>query len=338
MNPFDVPPGLASVARAIRVQVDARPDAPAILAPGRTPLTYAGLWRQIERTVGALREFGVGPADRVALVLPNGPEMAVALVAAICGAVAAPLNPGLGAAEFEASLADLRAKAIVVPAGSDSAVRAVAAARGLPLIELAANLDAPAGAFSLAGYRKEPSIASPLDGLVTDSDADTRREALILQTSGTTARPKTFVLSQSLATLRMIEKVRVTRLTEADRCLNLMPLFHTGAIFNAVLASLAVGGSVVCAPGLAVQNFFEWVDVWRPSWYLGTPAIHQAIVTEASRHHEAVVGCPLRFVRCISSALSPQLRSEVESVFNAPVIESYALTETEILSFSPPPP
>ena len=75
MDPFAVPPDLSSVAEAIRTRVRERPDAPAILAPGRTPLTYASLWRQIERTIGELRALGIGPGDRVALVLPNGPEM-----------------------------------------------------------------------------------------------------------------------------------------------------------------------------------------------------------------------------------------------------------------------
>ena len=335
MSPFDVPPGLTSVAQAIRVHVRERPDAPAILAPGRAPLTYAGLWRQIERTVGAFRQMGIGPNDRVALVLPDGPEMAVALVATICGAVAAPVNPNLGAAEFEASLADLRAKAVVVPARSDSPVKAVATVRGLPVIELSPDIDAEAGVFDLIGQSGEPLTDLNIELCV---QAGARRMALILQTSGTTARPKTFAIDQALALGRTFEKIGIAQLTSADRCLNLMPLFHTGAVFNAVLSSLAVGGSVICAPGLVLPDFFDWIEVLRPTWYLGSPAIHQTIAVETPGRRDRLARQPLRFVRSISAAMTPQLRSAIEDAFGAPVVESYGLTETDILAYSPHPP
>lgn len=56
-------------------------DASAILAPQRPTLTSAGLRAQTEATVEALNALGIGRNDRVAIVLPNGPEMAVAFVA-----------------------------------------------------------------------------------------------------------------------------------------------------------------------------------------------------------------------------------------------------------------
>ncbi len=63
---------------------------PAIGAPGAAPLTYAGLRRLVARTVGDLNRLGLGRGDRVAMVLPNGPEMAAAFVAIAAGAVTAP--------------------------------------------------------------------------------------------------------------------------------------------------------------------------------------------------------------------------------------------------------
>ena len=68
-------------------------------APGRAPLTYGRLYRHIDDVVQTLHAMGVGRHDRVALVLPNGPEMAVAFLA-VAGATCAPLNPAYSADEF----------------------------------------------------------------------------------------------------------------------------------------------------------------------------------------------------------------------------------------------
>ena len=65
----------------------------AIAAPEREPLTYGGLRDQVGRTGDALTQAGIGKGDRVAIVLPNGPEMAAAFLATAAHATAAPLNP-----------------------------------------------------------------------------------------------------------------------------------------------------------------------------------------------------------------------------------------------------
>src|SRR5258707_4813988 len=57
------------------------PDAPAILAPGRVPLTYSQLHQHIENTEHTLRAMGIGRHDRIVVMLANGPEMAGELLA-----------------------------------------------------------------------------------------------------------------------------------------------------------------------------------------------------------------------------------------------------------------
>ena len=58
-----------------------QPGQPAILAPDRTALTFEGLKKQIDDTIGRLSTFGIRRNDRVALVMPSGPEAAVASIA-----------------------------------------------------------------------------------------------------------------------------------------------------------------------------------------------------------------------------------------------------------------
>ena len=70
-------------------------QAPAIRASGVEPLTYAGFHTLVLRTIARLNELGIGRGDRVAIVLPNGPEMATAFCCMASAAASAPLNPGL---------------------------------------------------------------------------------------------------------------------------------------------------------------------------------------------------------------------------------------------------
>src|SRR5438309_5932332 len=119
----------------------------AIAAPGRRPLTYDRLRVHIDHTVKTLNSMGVGRGDRVAIVLANGPEMAVAFLAVAAGATSAPLNPAYRANEFDFYLSDLNAKALIVQSGGDSPARAIAQGRGIPIIELSCAAEAEAGIF-----------------------------------------------------------------------------------------------------------------------------------------------------------------------------------------------
>ena len=72
--------------------------APAIATPAAQDLNFGALRALVERTVASLNEFGIGRGDRVAIVLPNGPEMAAAFIGIASCSTAAPLNPAYKAA------------------------------------------------------------------------------------------------------------------------------------------------------------------------------------------------------------------------------------------------
>src|SRR5262245_51747700 len=126
------------------------PEAVAIVSPGRVPLTYGRLRCHIDNVVKQLRAIGIGRSDRVAIVLANGPEMAVTFLAVATGATAAPLNPAYRASEFEFYLSDLNAKAVIVQAENDSPAKAAAQKQCIPIIELSSSLEEPAGLFTLS--------------------------------------------------------------------------------------------------------------------------------------------------------------------------------------------
>jgi acyl-CoA synthetase (AMP-forming)/AMP-acid ligase II len=307
--------------------------APAIGAPGRHALTHGGLRALARRTVADLNRMGIGRNDRVAIVLPNGPEMAAAFVAIGSGATTAPLNPAYRTDEFDFYLSDLNARALVIERGMESPARAVAAARGIPVIELVADADGPAGGFTLA----------PPEGLsgtaTTQGEAGAEDVALVLHTSGTTSRPKIVPLRQVNVTASAYHIGESLALEPGDVCLNIMPLFHIHGLIAATLASLAAGASVFCTPGFNAFRFFTWFSEARPTWYTAVPTMHQAILGLAGRNAEAIASGRLRFVRSSSASLPPQVMQALEETFRVPVIEAYGMTEaSHQMASNPLPP
>ncbi len=296
-----------------------RDDAVAVAAPGRPPLTYGRLRAHADRTVAVLNGFGIGRNDRVAIVLPNGPEMATAFVTIACGATTAPLNPAYRREEFDFYLEDLGARALVVERGSASSALDAAAALGIPVLELGVRDGAPAGLFGLASERAAPVAAG---GPAGSDDV-----ALVLHTSGTTSRPKIVPLTHGNVRASA-RNIRTTlALTPDDVCLNVMPLFHIHGLMAAVLSTLSAGASVFCTPGFNALQFFAWLEEARPTWYTAVPTMHQAILARAQRNPEIVSAARLRFIRSSSASLPPQVMAELERTFGAPVIEAYAMTE-----------
>jgi acyl-CoA synthetase (AMP-forming)/AMP-acid ligase II len=292
----------------------ARRSGPAIGAPGRPDLDYAGLGALLARTAADLAGRGVGPGDSVAIVLPNGPEMATAFLGVAGCAVAAPLNPAYTEDEFAFYIEDLGAKLLIVQQGVETPARAAAARLGVAVAELVPA--EAAGDFALAGA----TPAEPRLNGVED-------EALVLHTSGTTSRPKIVPLTQRNITASAQNIAASLALTPADRCLNVMPLFHIHGLIAATLSTISAGGWICCTPGFNAMKFFGWMEEARPTWYTAVPTMHQAILTRAGRNAEVIKANPLRFVRSSSASLPVPVLRELEEVFGAPVIEAYGMTE-----------
>jgi oxalate---CoA ligase len=292
----------------------------AISAPAGQPLNYAQLRTLVQSTLLSLNAAGIGRNDRVAIVLPNGPEMATSFIALASAATSAPLNPAYRADEFEFYLSDLNARALVVEQGSSSPAVAVAAKLGIAVIELKSAPEMGAGAFTLnLGGIKGPCA---LPGTAQPGDI-----ALVLHTSGTTSRPKIVPLTQTNVCASAGNIATTARFTTEDRGLNVMPLFHIHGLIAGILAPLSRGGSVSCTPGFNALKFFAWMDDVKPSWYSAVPTMHQTIVSRAGNNADLIARNPLRFIRSSSSSLPPQVLAELEAVFKAPVIEAYGMTE-----------
>ena len=274
-------------------------DATAIAALNRPVLNYKGLRTHVERTVNALHCLGIGREDRVAIVLPNGPEMATAFVSIAAGATTAPLNPAYRLEEFDFYLSDLGVKALLVEQNSTSPAIEAAAAHNIPILEAAVDQTAAAGLFEII-----PSQGRTWGSPTSYSNiAGPDDVALVLHTSGTTSKPKIVPLTHSNVCTSASNICRTLQLTPADRCMNVMPLFHIHGLMAAILSTLSVGASVFCMPGFDPLNFFRWLKSAKPTWYSAVPTMHQAILSRAAHNQELVNATGLRFIRSASASL-----------------------------------
>ena len=305
------------------------PDHHAIESPGYQPLTYRDLREQVLYGVKTLNAMELCRNDRIAVILPGGPETGVAILTVMAGFTSVPLNPEYKEQEFEVYFSKMRIKAILVKKDSKTAARAVAASRSLPIIELIPSSD-KAGIFTLSPVPsrevKEAVFAIPSD------------IALLLQTSGTTALPK--IVPNSQQQLCMCAKLLCTAfsLNATERSLHIVPFYHAMGILGTFLSPLLAGGTVICPDNFVASDFLPLLKNYRLTHYSAGPALHQGILREIKKAGpEELKDHTLRFIRSTSASLPANIHQELESVMGVPVIESYGMSETGLLTVNLPP-
>ena len=294
------------------------PSAASIVAPGMADLTREQLIFVIQDVGHALREGGVGRSDVVASVLPAGPDGAVIFLAAAYAAVAAPLDHAMPPNELERWLRDVNPALLVVGPDTASAVRDVAADVGVTIA-----VAVPSGSAAGDLHVDVPGATSSDDPLAPDPDD----VALILHTSGTTARPKRVPILHRNLFASAGNVATTLGLGPGDRCLDVMPLFHIHGLVAGLLASLQAGGSVVCPPPFNGADIYGWIEGTDPTWMTAVPTMYQAMLDRASDHRQTIESCDMRLLRSSSSALPAPVHESLERVFSAPVIEAYGMTE-----------
>ena len=288
------------------------PEAIAVQGVGSRDATFADLRATVDALAGQLRGAGISPGDRVALVLPNSPGMAAACLAAATAGTAAPLNPRYREEELALSFEELGVK-VVVTAPDAQEIPALPGVRRLHLQGDGLDLTLTENGAPLTPA-PGPSPA-PED------------VALVLQTSGTTARPKTVPLTHANLSVSAANIAESLALTSDDRCLLVMPLFHIHGLIAGLLAPLSAGGAIACPGDFNAFRFFDWLDAFEPTWYTAVPTMHQLVLTRAGRHAETLARTRLRFVRSSSAPLPPVVLERIEQTFGAPMIEAYGMTE-----------
>ncbi len=296
------------------------PDRPAFVFRDRR-VTYAELYAQVGRLGALLAGNGVRRGQRVAVMLPNVPEFAVAYFGVqAAGATVVPLNPLLKVEELAYILADAAAAGLVCLQASEPLLRAAreAAARRAPLLVL----DAPDLGGEVARRSAEPE--APGRGDV----------AACLYTSGTTGRPKGAMLTHAnlLANLRSFQQV--LRATEDEVFLAVLPFFHAYGATALLLEPLSIGATIVPEPRFVPDAILRAIPQHRVTVFMGVPSMF-AVLADTP-----LPGGPAPAWRfCISGGapLPPAVLEAFEARHGVPIYEGYGPTEcSPVLTVNPP--
>ncbi len=292
-------------------------DHAALALPNGPTITYAALRRHVSAIGGAVARLGIGPGDRVAASLVNGPALVLAFFGiANARATAAPLNPAYTVDEFAFYLEDIAPKLLVCAPGDGSPSRAAAARLGIPVVELA--LDA-SGAPAFDG--------TPLpdaESLVPEEDDP----ALFLHTSGTTSRPKGVGLTHYNLSTSADNIRRWYRLDAGDVSLCIMPLFHIHGIVFSTLSVMLAGGTVVVPERFSASAFWPLIAGFGVTIVSAVPTIYRTLLLRADSDGAPQPGeHTLRLMRSSSAPMPADTLRALEARFGVPVIEAYSMTE-----------
>ncbi|BDA51313.1 probable peroxisomal-coenzyme A synthetase at N-terminal half [Coccomyxa sp. Obi] len=266
----------------------------------------------------------------VAVALPNGAEMGVAVLSTMACAVCAPLNVDLTPEELLKDMQDLGAEVVLVAAGEGAKFGGTGEGTPVQVLELHADVDV-CGLFRLSGQVK--GVPRPSEDEIFHRDRDDR--VLLLQTSGTSGKKKTVPYTLDTLVVGATCVIASWGLGPSDVCFNMMPLFHTGGIVRNLLSPILAGGATILAPGFDAGLFWDAGPRLGVTWYYGAPTMHQMLLAEAARrgdHRRA----RLRLVGNAAGPLLPSLAQALKSTFwGATVLPSYGMTECMPIS-SPP--
>jgi long-chain acyl-CoA synthetase len=282
----------------------------ACIADDDTSLTYDEFRHRVEVIAAQLRAEGLGPGDVVAVMLPNRVELVVVLVAAWrLGATATPVNAAFTATEAEHQLTDSNATLLVNagPEAPDGGVHTL-----------------PVGALD--------TERDDTDALPPPPSTEEAREAtaLLIYTSGSTGRPKGVMLTHANLAAMAAQMVRLFELTEDDRCLLILPLFHVNAIMVSVLSPMSVGARTRVMGSFAPEPFLDLLAREQPTYFSGVPTIYARL---AALPAEVIPDTSsLRFAICGAAPVTADLLRRCEERFGFVMVEGYGLTEATCAS------
>lgn len=290
--------------------LSARPAQSVLFEDDHHRTTSAAVLEFIERMRISLRAADVGDEPVVSVVLPSGQALALVGLALMAVATCAPLNPRLTEQEFASVFADLGAAALVTSSGfSDTAARA-AERCGLALIEIDDELKVQVRAAR---------ARNPANG-----GEGHARSALLLHTSGTTARPKLVGLSERNVMSSATAVARTLQLDARDRCLSVMPMFHIHGLVGVLLATVVGGSSIFFPRRFDPFAFRRHLHAPGITWTSAVPSMYGAMLL---REAEGPPPGNLRFVRSSSSVLPASTWRGLESALGCVVVNAFGMTE-----------
>ena len=293
-------------------------DRPAVRL-GELTLTYEQLWSHARQYAAVLRDKGVGPGDKVALLLPNTPHFPLAYYGVMAlGGVAVPVHALLKAEEIEYVLTDSGAKLLVCAAPLLGEGAKGAELAGVPVLAVMDGGDASIDRLDTLALE-----TAPVEAVVPREPGDT---AVVLYTSGTTGKPK----GAEITHLNVVMNVDVSamdsfEIDDQDVVLGCLPLFHTFGQTCCMNTAFRVGACVVLLPRFDGARALELLVQDNCTIFMGVPTMYVGLLNAAK---SSDLRPTLKSALSGGAALPEAVLEEFGEVFGTQVLEGYGLTET----------
>jgi long-chain acyl-CoA synthetase len=286
-----------------------------------TELSYKALDGATAHIAGLLRAKGVGPGDRVGIMLPNVPYFPVVYYGILrAGAIVVPMNVLLKGREVAFYLKDPEAKLVFAWHDFAEAAETGASEAGAEVI-----LVKPGEFEQIVGE------AEPITEVADRSGDDT---AVILYTSGTTGTPKGAELTHDNL-LSNVEAILSTliKIQPDDVVLGALPLFHSFGQTCGLNSCMKAGGTLTLIPRFDPDKALEIIERDRVTIFEGVPTMYVAMLHS---EEEADTSC-LRLCVSGGSAMPGEVLRAFEEKFGCKILEGYGLSETSpVASFNHP--
>ena len=290
-------------------RAERRPDGVAISDADRR-LTHADFAAAVEEAAGRLREAGLRPGDRLAVVGENGIAMAGLIFAASrCGAIAAPINARISAAEIAAMLERIEPRLAAYATDSPAAAAHAAEAGAAPLGALQAGPVARGPAAPDAVPEADDSIA------------------LIMSTSGTTGRPRGVMLSHRAILYQGASQAVSRNVTPQDTLYIVAPLSHAIGLGSNLVTAAVAGAEAMLAMRFDPAALAAAISEGRITFMVAVPQVYAKLLDHAAAQGLALGRGRLRFAGTGGAPVDPALKERVQATFGLPFGNAYGCTE-----------
>lgn len=312
-------------------------------------LSFAEIGNLSDRVAKGLRELGVGEGVKVGLFLPNTPTFVIFYYGVLkAGGTIVNFNPLYSLEEIEFQIRDSGTKIMVTLdlALTFEKVEAMLK-RGTLDKAVVASFPSLLPAMKSVGFKllqrtklANPSASAAKGKIVLERDLlanDGRYErpditpeaiAVLQYTGGTTGTPKGAMLSHANLSIN-VSQVRIwqnRRLSEGDRIVGILPLFHVFAMTTVMNFGISSGMEMILLPKFELIEALKLIGKLRPTMMPGVPTLFNAMV-----RHPHIKNFDLSSLEfCISggAALPIEVKRGFEAISGCSVVEGYGLSET----------
>jgi len=327
-----------------------RPDHPALLFQGN-PISYRELEALSTAFAAALLGLGVRPGDRIALLLPNSPQMLVSLFGAWkAGGIVVPLNPLYTERELEHALCESGAETVVVLTPFYSKVKAIQPRTPVRNV-IATNIKeflpwVKRILFTLLKENKEghrielqpadrwlPDVLRGHKDAAKPSHAVRQTDpALLLFSGGTTGTPKAVLGTHHalfMAGLQLRTWLRNVLEDWDDSILLNMPLFHAYGLVGVMATGLVGHNTFVVVPNPRdLNDLLDTIQKFKPAFLPGVPTLFNALLDHPKVRSGKINLTSLKLCISGASSLLAETKQRFENITGGHIIEAYALTES----------